>query len=106
MPAELARRSFLKASGIAGLSGLSALPRLPGGTTGTVGRSGSSRALSAAFFGLNGNNLQERLSWDRTDLDTALTALRPGTLRYPGGPIGNCLEWRSGCFQAGGPWPG
>lgn len=71
-----------------------------------VGRSGTPRSLTPTFFGLNGNNLQDRLSWDRADFGAALTSLRPGVLRYPGGTIGNYWAWRAGWFQANGPWPG
>src|SRR4029079_15649188 len=105
MSAQLPRRSFLKASGVAGVAGLSARPGLAAATV-VVSRSGPTRPLSPTFVGLNGNNLQQRLRWDRADLDTALAAVRPGALRYPGGTIGNYWSWRDGWFQGGGPWPG
>ena len=103
------RRTFLKASAALGLSGACALTWQASSAkaaTIVVRRSGTPRPLAPTFFGLNGNNLQERLAWDRTDLDAALTSLRPGVLRYPGGTIGNYWAWRSGWFQPNGPWPG
>ena len=69
-------------------------------------RSGTPRTIPAGFFGLNGNNVQERLRWDRADLGSALTSLGPGLLRYPGGTIGNYWNWSAGWFQPNGPWPG
>jgi hypothetical protein len=103
------RRTFLKASataGLAGSAGITLLPSPAAAATITVARSGSPRSLTPDFFGLNGNNVQERLSWDRDDLGAALSSLRPGLLRYPAGTIGNYWDWRAGWFQPNGPWPG
>jgi hypothetical protein len=106
---ELDRRAFLKISGALGLSGAAALTwqaSSAAATTISARRSGSARPLSRSFFGLNGNNVQSGLTWDRADLDAALAELRPGGLRYPGGTIGNYWQWSSGGFQPNGPWPG
>ena len=62
--------------------------------------------MSVALFGVNGNNTQRRMRWDRGDFGTALGQLDPGTIRYPGGTIGNYWDWHAGWFQDGGPWPG
>jgi hypothetical protein len=115
----LDRRTVLTSAAVLSLSGASALldrmaaPARTGpgvshaaATTVVAHRSGSARTLPSGFFGLNGNTLQQRLRWDRNDLDTALASLGPGTLRYPGGTIGNYWDWRAGWFQPGGPWPG
>ncbi|HQR28485.1 MAG TPA: hypothetical protein PLP61_15690, partial [Nocardioides sp.] len=72
----------------------------------TARRAGPPRPLPAGFLGLNGNNTARRLAWDRADLGAALEALGPGSLRYPGGTIGNYWDWRRGWFQRHGPWPG
>lgn len=72
----------------------------------TVRRAGPTRPLTPTFFGVNGNNTRGRLAWDRADLGTALASLRPGTIRYPAGAIGNYWDWRTGWFQPNGPWPG
>jgi hypothetical protein len=106
---ELDRRAFLKISGSLGLFGAAALSwqaAPAAAATISARRSGSARPLSRAFFGLNGNNVQSGLTWDRADLDAALASLRPGGLRYPGGTIGNYWAWSSGGFQPNGPWPG
>jgi hypothetical protein len=104
------RRDFLKTTGALALS-VSVGTAVPAGRAQAaaaigVQKSGTPRPLAPTFFGLNGNNTQERLSWDRTDLDAALTSLRPGVLRYPGGTLGNYWDWRAGWFQPSGPWPG
>jgi hypothetical protein len=108
MSHEFDRRTLLRASATLGLSGAAAMawsvPPAAAATI-TVRRSGPVRPLSPTFFGLNGNNLQESLQWDRGDLDSALASLRPGLLRYPGGTIGNYWAWRAGWFQPNGPWP-
>jgi hypothetical protein len=96
--------SALGLAGSAGLIGGAGLPPAHAATI-PAQRSGASRAITPAFFGLNGNNTQERLRWDRADLGSALGGLRPGTLRYPGGTIGNYWDWRVGWFQPNGPWP-
>jgi hypothetical protein len=109
MVKEFDRRTILKASTAFALSGASVLTWQASAATAapiSVLRSGAARPLAPTFFGLNGNNLQERLAWDRADLGTALTSLRPGVLRYPGGSIGNYWSWGSGWFQPNGPWPG
>jgi hypothetical protein len=109
MVKEFGRRTVLKASAALGLSGAAGLTwqaSAARAATATVRRSGTARPLAPTFFGLNGNNLQESLAWNRADLDTALTSLRPGVLRYPGGTIGNYWSWNAGWFQPNGPWPG
>ena len=106
---SLSRRSFLR--GLTVVSGAGAWTRI-GGAAATaaaavpVTRAGSSRPVSVALFGVNGNNTQRRMRWDRDDFGTALGRLDPGTIRYPGGTIGNYWDWHAGWFQHGGPWPG
>ena len=106
---QLDRRAFLKASatvGLAGSAGITLMPSAAEAATIAAQRSGSPRTVTPDFFGLNGNNVQERLRWDRDDLGAALSSLGPGLLRYPGGTIGNYWDWRTGWFQPNGPWPG
>jgi hypothetical protein len=67
---------------------------------------GSQRAFDDSMLGLNGNNVQAGPRWDDPALGSALAAYGPGTLRYPGGTIGNYWSWRDGWFQPNGPWPG
>ena len=109
-PKALSRRDFLKSTaaitvGVSAGATMRAGPALAA-TPIVVRKSGSPRPLTPSFFGLNGNNTQERLKWDRADLGTALTSLSPGVLRYPGGTIGNYWAWAGGWFQPNGPWPG
>jgi hypothetical protein len=110
LPKAASRREFLKATGVLALCASVGSSVQPGqaqaATAVVVQKSGSPRPLTPTFFGLNGNNTQKGLAWDRTDVGAALTSLRPGVLRYPGGTIGNYWDWRAGWFQANGPWPG
>lgn len=104
----LGRRSFLRGVSVAaaGAAGLSAAGPASAAAVIGVQRSGPSREASAQLFGLNGNNTQRRMRWDRAELRSALRRLDPGTIRYPGGTIGNYWDWQSGWFQPNGPWPG
>ncbi len=109
METHLDRRTLIKATatlGLAGSAGVVLRPSVAEAATIGAQRSGTPRPIPAGFFGLNGNNVQERLRWDRADLGSALTSLGPGLLRYPGGTIGNYWNWSTGWFQPNGPWPG
>lgn len=110
MSTAASRRDFLKTTGALALFASVGTTVQAGpaqaATAIVVRKSGTPRPLTPTFFGLNGNNTQEGLAWDRVDLGTALTSLRPGVLRYPGGTIGNYWDWRAGWFQPNGPWPG
>jgi len=38
-------------------------------------------------------------SWHNTDFINMLIGLKPGTIRYPGGAIGNYTDWRTGQYM-------
>jgi hypothetical protein len=103
----LGRRTFLRsaAAGLAVTTTVAARAHALAPAV-TVRRAGAARPLTPTFFGVNGNNTRGRVPWDRADLGTALASLRPGTIRYPAGTIGNYWDWRRGWFQPNGPWQG
>ncbi|HEX5562102.1 MAG TPA: hypothetical protein VFX52_10705 [Nocardioidaceae bacterium] len=107
MSGMLERRTFVKGAAAAGLLGgawtVGAAPAAAAVVT--VQRAGPAHTVTPTLFGLNGNNIQARLRWDRADLGAAVAGLGPGTLRYPAGTVGNYWDWRSGWFQPNGPWP-
>jgi hypothetical protein len=104
------RRTFLRTGAASGLLAPALLgrfgPGVLGASTVVAQRSGAARAVTPTLFGLNGNTVQSRLRWDRTDVDAALASFGPGTLRYPAGTISNYWKWQDGWFQPNGPWPG
>ena len=107
MSGMLERRTFVKGAAAAGLLGgawtVGAAPAAAAVVT--VQRAGPAHTVTPTLFGLNGNNIEARLRWDRADLGAAVAGLGPGTLRYPAGTVGNYWDWRSGWFQPNGPWP-
>ena len=70
--------------------------------TSLVARAGAQRTLPPDFLGYNldlGARLQD---WHAAPFLAAVSALQPGTLRYPGGTLSNYWNWRSGNFDAAG----
>ena len=65
-------------------------------------QTGTPRALPPDFLGYNldlGASIQ---NWHGARFLAAVQALQPGTLRYPGGTLGNYWDWRRGGFDAAG----
>lgn len=58
---------------------------------------GSAHTIPPDFFGYNGQNFINGVqTWG--SLSTRLPILQPGTLRYPGGTLGNWWDWKKGWF--------
>lgn len=51
------------------------------------------------FFGLNGTNiLSTETAWTNGNMRTAVSNMRPSTIRFPGGDTGNWWDWEDGWF--------
>jgi len=61
---------------------------------------GSARTIAPWFLGLDGDHAQDP-PWSDRAYTAALAALRPGSLRYPGGAAANFWYWPAGWFQPG-----
>jgi hypothetical protein len=58
---------------------------------------GEERSLPADWLGYNVNTTRGP-SWTDADFRSATAALKPRTLRYPAGDVGNYWDWRSGWY--------
>lgn len=65
--------------------------------TSVTSSTGTNQAIPPDFFGYNGQNvINGAQNW--STLSTHLSILQPGTLRYPGGTLGNWWDWHKGWF--------
>ena len=63
---------------------------------------GASSALSPSWFGYNpGDHAAITGPWVDPAFNTAVAALRPGSLRYPSGTAANYWDWKNGCEGLG-----
>ncbi len=62
---------------------------------------GASRQIPPGWLGWNAN-LGGRVGWNQEPFAAAVAELRPGSLRFPGGSVGNYWDWRKGWPARGG----
>jgi hypothetical protein len=79
-----------------GVVGLTVTPENTAATT----TMGSSRSLTPYFLGYNNVPIHSP-SWSDPNVMNAAKQFQPGTLRYPGGTVGNFWDWQSGWFVRG-----